>query len=184
MAFDFKTLSDDCRFILACVAAGEWADFSGRAEKPRIAAAFLRHVMLGLPGPDGAPWCVAATGVRIRSIYVEGLLDLCDATGREGAALPALLLEQCDFPEPIHLDHAHLARLSLKGSRFRELRGIDCALDGALNISHVGPLSADGQPDQCWVVMSGCSIDVDIEAACLSIPTISASNTPGIDARL
>jgi hypothetical protein len=164
MAFDPNSLGDDERYILTRLAAGEWATFSERTEKPRIAAAFIRHLMLGLSGPDGKPWPIAPTGVRVRSIHVEGLLDLCDAAGRDGAPLPALLLESCDFPDPIHLDHAHLARLSLKGSRFRELRGIDCALDGALDISHVGPYSVDGLPDQCWVEMPGSRVDGDVEA--------------------
>jgi hypothetical protein len=98
MTFDPATVNDTERAILAAVAAGEWADFSGSREKPHVRAAFIRHVMLGLNEAEGTPWPVTPTGVRIRSIYVEGLLDLCDATGREGAALPALLLEQWDGP--------------------------------------------------------------------------------------
>ena len=105
---------------------GEVATFAGMPP-PVLRAAFLRHLLLGLPAgspgaPAAEPWPVRLSGVRIHGARIEDTLDLADCAGPSGAGLPGLALENCDIAAPIDLTNARLSRLSLRDSRIGEVR--------------------------------------------------------------
>ena len=144
MAFDANDLSPHEHFVMERARLGEAADFTPMAgpdgAKPAVRAGFLRKLMLGL---DPA-WAVRTPGVRIRGARIEGALDLTDCSGAGGAGLPALVLEQCDVPDPIDFSHARLARLTLSRCRVRQLIGANVAIDAELSVAGAGPFGAAG----------------------------------------
>ena len=174
--FDPNDLNPAERAVVEATATGDWAMFLPRpedpatqldGEKPTIRAVFLRHLLLRLPilarGKKQEPWFVSPTGVRILGATVKGTLDLTDACGIDGACLPALTLEYCDIPEPIRMDHAEIGRLSLKGSRLRELSGHEMSIEGQLDLNYIKPMPVADHPEQCWVHLAGTRIDGDLE---------------------
>ncbi len=148
--------------VLGAVARGEWASFPAELPRPTLRAAFLRHLLLGLPvgAPVGAEercWSLPATGLRIRHARVEGRLDLMDAGGPDGTPLPPLALEDCELPDPIDLTAARLARLSIRGSRFSELTARFARLAGPLEFSGAKPLA-----ETAWIDGHGLAVEGDV----------------------
>ena len=119
-AFDPSILRDAEAEVIARTARGETAVFSD-AERPVLRAAFLRHLLLGLPAPVDA-WAIRLPGVRIRGARIEETLDLADCAGPGGMGLAALALEGCEIAALVDLSNARLARLSLRDSRIGEIR--------------------------------------------------------------
>ena len=171
LTFDPAVLLDAEAEVIARVARGEVATFAG-TPPPVLRAAFLRHLLLGLPaGSPGAlagePWPVRLPGVRIRGARIEDALDLADCAGPAGAGLPGLALEDCDIAAPIDLTNARLSRLSLRDSRIGEVRARGVRIDGSLDISGVAPLA-----DAAWIDAHAAVIEGDLLArgARLQIP--------------
>lgn len=171
--FNPSALNSAEKKIVAATATGQWASLLSRSSdpliqpsgrKPIVRSEFLRHLLLGLPveGHDRKPWFIAPTGVRIIGAKISGTLDLTDACGIGGSNLPALALEYCDIADPIRLDHADVERLSLRGSRLRELSGREMSVGGQVDLSYVVPMPVRDLPEQCWVNMDGARIDGDL----------------------
>jgi hypothetical protein len=139
MAFDANDLSPHEHFVLERVRAGEIADFTvaSPGAKAPVRAGFLRKLLLGLD----ESWSVAAPGVRIKGARIEGALDLTDCAG-EG--LPALMLEDCDLPEPVDISHARIGRLSFRGSRLVLLVGVEAQIDGQFDLRGISSFDEDG----------------------------------------
>ena len=112
-----------------------------------LRAAFLRHLLLGLPAPH-EPWPVRLPGVRIRGASIDAMLDLADCAGPNGAGLPALTLEACDIAAPVDLTNARLARLSLRDSRIGEVRARGVRIDGIARHFRCGPVGGH-RLDRC-----------------------------------
>jgi nitrogen fixation protein len=165
VSFDPTSLLDAEVEVVARAQRGEIAIFND-APMPIVRSAFLRHLLLGLPAPK-EPWPVRLPGVRIRGAGIEGSLDLADCAGPGGAGLPALALEACEIAEPLDLANARIARLSLRGSRFGEIRARGARIDGALDISGAAPLN-----DAAWIDAHAAVIDGDLlgRGAHLRIP--------------
>ncbi len=165
LTFDPAALLDAEAEVIVRAAYGEVATFTG-SPRPVLRAAFLRHLLLGLPAPR-EPWPLRLPGVRIRGARIEGSLDLADCAGPGGAGLPALKLESCDIGEPVDLTGARLARLSLRDSRIGEVRARGLRIDGSLDMSGVVPLS-----ETAWIDAHAAVIDGDLLArgARLQVP--------------
>src|SRR6185437_9468783 len=129
-SFDPAHLLDAEAEVVARTALGEVAVLPPEAP---LRAAFLRHLLLGLPAPVDS-WAVRLPGVRIRGARIEAPLDLAGCAGADDTGLPALALEDCTIGEPLDLTNARLARLSLRGSRIAEVKARGMRLDGALDI--------------------------------------------------
>ena len=80
-------------------------------------------------------------GIRLRRARIEGRLDLSDCH------LAALVLEDCDLPNPIDVSGAHLGRLSLKGSRFSHLVARGAYVMGGLDFGATSPFDAEAWID-------------------------------------
>ena len=168
-SFDPAHLLDAEAEVVARIAAGEVAVFAAGAV---LRAAFLRHLLLGLPAPV-EPWPIRLPGVRIRGAHIDGALDLAGCAGPDNAGLAALALEDCTIGAPLDLSNARLARLSLRGSRIGEVKARGMRLDGALDIAGVAPCDTDA-----WIDAHGAAIAGDLigRAARLRAP----SPRPGI----
>ena len=165
LTFDPTVLLDAEAEVIACTARGEIAVFAD-APMAVLRAAFLRHLLLGLPAPC-EPWPVRLPGVRIRGASIDAMLDLADCAGPNGAGLPALTLEACDIAAPVDLTNARLARLSLRDSRIGEVRARGVRIDGMLDFSGVAP-----QADTAWIDAHAAVVDGDVlgRGARLQIP--------------
>lgn len=152
-AFDSAHLLDAEAEVVARTALGEVAMLSPEAS---LRAAFLRHLLLGLPAPV-EPWALRLPGVRIRGARIEGALDLAGCAGADDTGLPSLALEHCAISEPFDLTNARLARLSLRGSRIGEVKARGMRLDGALDIAGVAPAEAEA-----WIDAHGATIGGDL----------------------
>jgi hypothetical protein len=177
LMFDPTILNDAETEVIARTAQGEVAVFP-EAAPPVIRAAFLRHLLLCLPVPDEA-WAIRLPGVRIRGARIEGLLDLADCAGLNGAGLPAFALDDCEIAAPVDLTNARLARLSLRDSRITEIRARGLRIDGSFEFTGVAPLA-----DTAWIDAHGAVIDGDLlgRGAHLHIPSPRAG-TAHRDAR-
>jgi len=124
-----------------------------------IRARVLRRLILQLPVQLDRPHgdekdeprniAIAETGIRLSHLEVtgdtkppseadkSGILNLQNACGEKGIALPPLHLEDCFFPETIRMSRARFRSLSLKGSRLMYLRANGLRVEGALNLSHI-----------------------------------------------
>ncbi len=138
--------------VVVRTAMGEVATFPDAGAS--IRAAFLRHLLLGLPATP-EPWPIRLPGVRIRGARIEGMLDLADCAGPDNAGLPALALEACELAGPLDLSNARLARLSLRGSRIGEVRARGVRIDGAFDFAAVAPLDGAAWIDAHAAVIAG-----------------------------
>ncbi len=165
LAFDPTILRDAETEVVTRVARGEVAVFEG-PDRPVLRAAFLRHLLLGLPAPSGV-WPIRLPGVRICGVRIEDALDLSDCSGPGLAGLPALALERCEIAAPIDLCNSRLSRLSLRDSRIGEIRARGVRIDGACDFSGVAPLN-----ETAWIDMHAATIDGDLlgRGARLQIP--------------
>jgi hypothetical protein len=165
LEFDPTILRDAEAEVIDRTARGEVAVFPD-ADRPAIRAAFMRHLLLGLP-VNGETWPIRLPGVRIRGARFEETLDLSDCAGPAGAGLPPLALEACDIAAPIDLTSARLARLSLRGSRIGEVQARGLRIDGSFDFSAVSPLA-----DTAWIDAHAAVIDGDLvgRGARLQIP--------------
>ncbi|HUD60082.1 MAG TPA: hypothetical protein VMQ99_11330 [Acetobacteraceae bacterium] len=165
LAFDPSILGDAEAEVIARTAQGEIVAFSG-SDRPVLRAAFLRHLLLGLPAPVDA-WPIRLPGVRIRGARIDDTLDLADCAGAGGTGLPALALESCEIADPIDLSNARMARLSLRDSRIGEIRARGVRIDGAFDFTAVAPLQ-----DTAWIDAHAAVIDGDLlgRGARLQIP--------------
>jgi hypothetical protein len=155
LEFDPTLLRDAEAEVIARTARGDVAIFPD-LERPPIRAAFLRHLLLGLP-VAGEPWPIRLPGVRIRGARIEETLDLAGCAGPGGVGLPALALEACDIAAPIDLTNARLARLSLSGSRIGEVRARGLRIDASFDFSAVSPIA-----DAAWIDAHAAVIDGDL----------------------
>jgi hypothetical protein len=149
------------RIVLDKVARGEKAVLAPQgAACPVVRAALVRHLLLGLKLIGARDACVVPlTGVRIQGARIEGVLDLSDGA-RPGAGLPGLVLENCDIAEPINLEGARIARLSIAGSRFRHLNARETDIDGAFDFSRACPLPDPVAPlAEGWIDLRGSIIN-------------------------
>jgi hypothetical protein len=151
--FDPAHLLDAEAEVVARTALGEVAVVS---QGSVMRAAFLRHLLLGLPAPV-EPWAIRLPGVRIRGAHIEGALDLAGSAGPDDSGLPALALEDCAIGSLLDLSDARLARLSLRGSRIGEVKLRGMRLDGVLNIAGVTPFEAEA-----WIDAHGATIGGDL----------------------
>jgi hypothetical protein len=165
LSFDPEALFDAEAEVIARTARGEVATFPALTAAT-LRATFLRHLLLGLPAP-AEPWPIRLPGVRIQGARIDGPLDLAGCAGPGDAGLAALVLEDCDIPEPVDLCDARLARLSLCGSRIGEVRARGVRIGGALDVSGVSPLA-----ENAWIDLHGATIDGDLvgRGAQLRIP--------------
>jgi hypothetical protein len=156
MAFDANDLSPHEHFVVERTGLGELADFTALAgpggAKPAIRAGFIRKLMLGLD----PTWAVRSPGVRIKGARIDGALDLTDCS-----ALPALSLEACVIPDAMTLEHAELARLSLRDSAVTTLKANAVRIAGPFDIMGVTALVV-GEP--AWVWAPGAQIGGDVLA--------------------
>ncbi len=129
-----------------------------KAEHRKIAA-LCPNYRAFVPQAGGAPVSIAAPGLRVTNAVIKGRLDLANCAGADGDALPALALKACRLEgdgkpdaepgEPGHdvmtcldISCAHLAQLSLTGSRFSYLAAREAQIDGPLDLSDVAPLAS------------------------------------------
>jgi len=158
--FHPQLLTADEQRVLDAVARGAVMAFRADQPRPVLRGTFLRHLLLGLPArPDGADWALPATGVRIRHARVAGRLDLRDAARKEGGPLPPLVLVECELPDPVDLDNAHIARVSIASSSFRELRAGFARLTGSLDFRHCHPVDAEAG---ARVLADGIQVEGDV----------------------
>ena len=182
--FDPGAITEAEQVVLHCTALGERAVFpASDSGPPVLRAAFLRHLMLGLPGSDEgeAPWRVALPGVRVRGARIEGELDLADCAGPDGAGLPALSLEDCDISDGVDASYARLARLSLRDSRITWVRALDTVIGGPFDVSGLCPSLLANPDEVAWIDAAGCTIEGDFIArgAFLRAPPKRAEVVPG-----
>jgi len=159
MAFDSNDLQPHEQFVVDRIRDGEVADFtliSGSGEKPAIRAGFLRKLLLKLE----PAWTIPMPGVRIKGARIEGALDLSDCSGAGGDGLPALELNGCDIPEPIDLNHARLARLSLDHSRLVRLNACEARFDGPVSFDFVTSIAETGV---CSLDFEGAHVGGSVE---------------------
>lgn len=134
--------------VLARVRDGAAADFSGRApaDAPwtggRIRAELLRALYFGLPLDDPAnvdaqggrlppaPVPLTRRGVRLKGVTIVGALDLEDAVGPAGEALPPLLLDSCLLAHPVNLRTARFRRIALDRCRVTHVEAAGLQVDG------------------------------------------------------
>jgi hypothetical protein len=181
LTFDPTVLLDAEAEVVARVSRGEVASFAGMPP-PVLRAAFLRHLLLGLPAgpkPAAVPWPIRLSGVRIHGARIEETLDLADCAGPSGAGLPGLALENCQIAAPLDLTNACIARLSLRGSRFGEIRARGVRITGPFDVSLASPLA-----ETAWIDAHAAVIEGDLLArgARLQIPP-AREGIPHRDAR-
>ena len=169
--FDPAVLLDAETEVVVRTAMGEVVAFPD-AERPPIRAAFLRHLLLGLPAvapgqATGEPWPIRLPGVRIRGARIDGDLDLAGCAGSENAGLPSLVMECCDITAPVDLTNARLALLSLRGSRIGEIRARGVRIDVPFDLAAVTPLGAYAWVDAHAAVIAG---DLQARGAHLHAP--------------
>jgi hypothetical protein len=168
MSFDPTKLRDAEIFVLTETMRGAIADFTigqwPRDPKPAIRAAFLRHLLLGLPhsNVDATIWTVRLPGVRVKGATLEGDLDLKDCAGSGADGLPALELLDCDVPSMIDISHARLARFAMSGSAFKYLRARDARIQGPLEFKGVKPYAEGDGAGHGFIDASGAFIEGDV----------------------
>lgn len=134
--------------VVARVRDGLEADFSNRApaDQPwqgaRIRAELLRALYFGLAIDDPAhvdasgarlpPATVPLTrrGVRLKGVTIVGALDLEDAIGPAGEALPPLLLDSCLIAQPVTLRTARFRRIGFDRCRVTHIDAGGLVVDG------------------------------------------------------
>jgi hypothetical protein len=154
--------------VLTQISADAWASFDpGSPQPPTLRASFLRRLWMGLPAPPGyggTDWPQAPSPLRIRGARIQGKLELSDAARVTGTALPPLLFESCEFPDPIELSHARLARLSLQNSRITHLCAHGMRVDGSFQFPGVEAMPAGDQLHAiAWIDARGSSIGGEID---------------------
>ena len=143
--------------VVARVRDGLEADFTGRSASPeqpwtgaRIRADLLRALYFGLPiddpahvdahGTRVAPAVVPLTrrGVRLKGVTIVGALDLEDAIGPTGEALPPLLLDSCLLAQPVSLRTARFRRLGFDRCRAVHIDAAGLVVDGPASFFALG----------------------------------------------
>lgn len=87
--------------------------------------------------------------VHIVGVTIEGDLNLQDLRGLANEFAPPILLECCRFTGKLDLRYSSIARLSLQGSRLRELELDSCQIRGNLDLRDIaaaGHASDDDNP--------------------------------------
>ncbi len=141
-------------YVRQRVAAGEIADFISlpnyqEGSKPKLQAAFLRRLMLGLEEVR-----VPAPGVRIRGAALAGILDLQDCTG-----LGALALEHCELPDLIDISGAELVRFSIDDSAFSAVSGTGVRIGGDFTFRNARPVKRpEGTDATCYIRLRNARI--------------------------
>ena len=155
-------LTSDEQCLIERLHRGETAEFRDQKNRATIRADVLRNLLLGLQGTGRARARIPPTGIRIRNARLDGPLDLADLA-RPGFGFPALILEDCDLPDPINLEGSRFARLSIKGSRFRYLNMRESEIDGPFDFSGAMPYEdPDGGPPEAWINAQGCIVNGQI----------------------
>lgn len=156
-----RDLFDAENIVLGEVVRGNIAVLQSQsAQRPRVRAALVRHLLLGLPLGGVREACPEPLkGVRIKGARIDGPLDLSDCA-RPGASLPALVLEDCDIPDPIDVEATRIARLSIAGSRFRYLNAREADIDGPFDFSGARPMPKPTlSPAEAWIDLRGSIIN-------------------------
>jgi hypothetical protein len=143
------------------VQRGQVADFTACSVRPVIRAELIRALVLNRPFEDEQlDSIISAQGVRLRSAFIEGPLQL-DDLGKARDTLHCLMLENCVIPSMINLFSANLARLSLKSSWIGFVNLREAMIDGPFDFSDVLPaLGRD-----CWIDARGSLIAGDIDGS-------------------
>lgn len=187
--FDPKALWQDEKSVLECVREGRWKHFPDQGNKPKaeIRAAFIRHLMLQLPVGEDGPLAIAPGGVRvyaaspgetegvmITGAVIKGSLNLSDGRSSSGGAMPVLALEFCEFQEGIVLEHAWLQRLSLQGSRVKDIWALGIRLEGPCDLSYIAPATVETGPERAVVNLANATIngDFNLVEARLGCPAV------------
>lgn len=172
---DAEPVNDAERLIREAASEGQWAEFSRTQEDgllPRVRAVFLRHLLSDL-SQSVHSW--ERSGLRIRSVHVEGMLELADWAGIQGTALPPLLLDKCEIPGIIDVSHAHLSRLSITNSRISHIQAEGVHIDGMFDFSGTRAYNGLSEPEEegvAWIRARGAKIGgkVDGRGAQLRAP--------------
>ncbi len=195
--FDPLHLRAEEKRVVDDVRHGRPSHFTDREATPKavIRADFIRHLMLQLPVGEGGPWAMAPGGVRIKAplpgesegiritgAQIDGALDLSDGRSTSGGAMPVLALEYCDFSKPIKLEHARLQRLSLRGSRLRQVHARGIKLEGPCNLSEVSPFASETMSEMNTADFVGAQIDGDFYITDSKFIAAGTEGAPGIKA--
>jgi len=171
-------LSVDETYVVRAVEEGLPCHFpaaeAGRIPSHTIDADNLRRMLLGLKVKlcdEDQPRAIRISplGISISHAVIRGEINLNDACGPGGEALPSLSLQNCFFPEPVYICRARFRHLSFEGSRIKHICGIDLRVEGGLNISHLNSSEiteksgVDGR-GQCWVELSEAEIAGTVKA--------------------
>jgi hypothetical protein len=158
--------NDAERIVLKNATSADATIFPNESDPPILRAAFLRHLLLGLPTNSVVmPSVVHQSGMRVTNAVVEGRLDLSDCSGPGGGPLPPIALERCALPDGIDVSHAHLARLSLDGSTFTKVLARGSRIAGTLSFVDAG-LSDEALSDEsaiAFVDAGGARIEGDVD---------------------
>ncbi len=160
--------------LAVSVDAGRLIDYPRDAnnEMPIVHAEQIRQLLLGRREAFRLGVAPKSGGVRIRGARIAGPLNLDDCAG-SGEMLPALALEQCDITDEINLDGSRISRLSLKGSRFRDIKLREAEIGGPFDFSGCQPFkSQTGENEPAWIDARGAVINGQItgSAATLQLP--------------
>lgn len=153
---------------------------SGEGQSPQqppvqeISADFIANLILGrVTGADDRPIAPPSWGLQLSNMHVKGLLDLSDAAGEGADTLPPLILDRCWFAEPVVLNGARFAQLSLKGSRFKRLEADRCRIDGDVDLE--GIASSETDADATGAELEVKKKAVDAQQQSVKIPQCSVS---------
>ncbi len=172
-------------FVARQMQAGECAAFDEAAPKT-IRAELVRCLLLAdaVGAPRSAVDRIFPARLAIRNAIITGELDLRDAARRDGAALPALELENCRIEGMIRLSHARIRRIRLRNCRFPELDAFGCAIEGGVECLGIEGLAPGAD---CLVNLEGASIggqveltDARLRASARPDPRAGADGSPQI----
>ncbi len=124
-----------------------------------ITGSQLRSVLL-----DGG---VTSAGIVIRGdgVTIEGdspsdrSIDLSYLAGRDGSALPPLVLQGCELRGKLRLTGSHFAFLSLDGCKFSQIDADHCQIDNHCRLINLSPIDSAGEQPVAQIRMVAARID-------------------------
>lgn len=149
--------------VIEATRHGYVAEFGGQDV---VSAGLIRTLMLGLPLSPELGVIPTPCGVRIVGAVIEGLVNLNNGRGNDGAVMPGLVLDKCVIPEGIDVSYAQLGKLSFEGSKISVVRAVRAVIEGEVIANDIGPVQAGGD---CFLSLHSIHIDGDIQLrrACL-----------------
>ena len=152
------------RMLAACVAAGKSIEYppDRSNEKPMIRAEWIRQLLLGQRERSHHHPAPRSGGVRIKGARIVGQLHLEDCAC-SNEMLPALALEHCDILDDLNLEGSRIARLCLRGSRFRKIMLREAEIGGHFNFAGCRPFKDhDGNNQFAWIDARGAIINGEV----------------------